>query len=278
MRGSRIAVNRHFGCRFEGDVGDHAGVSSVLVGTFDEGERCGLTSAFSHRSDVRIGFVGENVVLVVLHRVPGRNEAGREGRVGIVDLDRVLLGLPRLVNDRHIEDEPAVVAGITATLWPDAGGGLPLFAAGSVEDLPVFVEIVGGVRKGCDCSDYMFLGTVVDGRSGPGLVPIAPHVAVDVRGDLRVRIIHTVGRVRTALRNISLFRIRRILAVCGLPPDRPGGVFGHRDIDRLEQLNRVVELLFDNAVDGAGDNEVDAHRRIQVVQGDRHCMRGRPVL
>ena len=88
----------------------------MLVGTFDEGERCGLTSAFSHRSDVRIGFVGENVVLVVLHRVPGRNEAGREGRVGIVDLDRVLLGLPRLVNDRHVLNEPAVVAGITATL------------------------------------------------------------------------------------------------------------------------------------------------------------------
>ena len=249
----------------------------MLVEVLNEGERCGLASAFSQRSDVRVGFVSENVVLVVLHRVPGRNEAGREGRVGIVDLDRVLLGLPRLVNDRHIEDEPAVVAGITATLWPDAGGGLPLFV-GSVEDLPVFVEIVGGVRKDCDCSDYMFLGTVFDGRSGPGPVPIDPHVAVDVPEDLRVRIIHTVGRVRTALRNISLFHIGRILAVCDLPRDRPGGVFRHRDTDRLEQLNRVVELLFGIVVDGAGDHEFDVHRRIQVVQGDRHFMRGRPLL
>ena len=152
--------------------------------------------------------------------------------------------------------------------------------AGPVENLPLFVEIVGGVRKGCDCSGYMLLGAIFDFSSGSRLVPICPYVAVDVPEDLRVRVTHTVGLVRTALRNISFFHFGRILAVCGLPRNRPGGVFGHRDIDRLRQpaSNRVVELLFDNTVDGAGDHEFDVHRRFHVVQSDRHFIRGRPLL
>ena len=204
----------------------------MLVKALDKGERCRLADAPSNRSDVRVGFVGEDVVLVVLHRVSGRNEAGREGRVGIVDLDRVLLDPLRLVLDRHIRDKPAVVAGITATLWPDAGGGLPLLA-GSVEDLPVFVEIVGGVRKGCDCSGYMFLGTVFDGRSGPGPVPINPYVAVDVSDNLRrrrgvrtVSRVHEDQRLTTLHRLTALHRIGQAPVVAGDPRNRPVGVFG----------------------------------------------------
>ena len=238
----------------------------MIFGAGDEGERCGYCDAAGHRRDVRVGFVGEYVVLVVLHRVPGRNEAGREDRAGIVDLDRVLLDPSRLVNDRHIKDEPAVVTGITATLWSVAGSGHFHVPGGPVENLPVFVEIVGGVRKGDDCSDYMFLNTVFDGRSGPGLVPINPHVAVDVSEDLRGR----GGRgFRTALRvvrserrlTVLVLRVERFTTLAGLRKDRPSCVFGHRDVNDVElpSFDRVVELLVVSAIDGAGDNEVGVH-------------------
>jgi len=84
---------------------------------------------------------------------------------------------------------------VATTLCPVTGDGGPHVSAGSVEDLPVFVEIVGGVRKGCDCSGYMLLNTVFDGRSGPGLVPVDPYVAVDVSDNLRRRRgVRTVSR------------------------------------------------------------------------------------
>ena len=202
----------------------------------------------------------------MLDRVSGRGETGREGRVGVVNLDRVLLDPSRLVNDRHIKDEPAVVTGITATLWPVAGGGHFHVPGGPVENLPVFVEIVGGVRKGDDCSDYMFLNTVFDGRSGPGLVPINPHVAVDVSEDLRGR----GGRgFRTALRvvrserrlTVLVLRVERFTTLADLRKDRPSCVFGHRDVNQVElpSFDRAVELRVVSAIDGADDTEVGVH-------------------
>ena len=88
----------------------------MLVQILDEGERCGLADASSQRCDVRVGFVSKDVVLVVLDRVSGRGEPRREGRSGVVNLDRVLLDVSRLVLDWHVRDEPAVVTGIAAPL------------------------------------------------------------------------------------------------------------------------------------------------------------------
>ena len=168
-----------------------------------------------------------------------------------------------MVLDWHVKDEPAVVTGITSTLWSVAGGGRFHVPAGPVENLPVFVEIVGGVRKGDDCSDYMFLNTVFDGRSGPGLVPINPHVAVDVSKDLRFRPVITVRRVVRPKRRFTVLppEVGRFTTPAGLRKDRPSCVFGHRDVNDVElpSFDRVVELLVVSAIDGAGDNEVDVH-------------------
>ena len=110
----------------------------MLVKVLDKGERCGLADASCQRSDVRVGFVSEDVV-VVLYRVSGGDEPGGEGRVGIVNENLVLLGLPRVVLDWHVGNEPAVVADVATTLPSVTGDGGPHVSAWAVENLPGFV-------------------------------------------------------------------------------------------------------------------------------------------
>ena len=46
---------------------------------------------------------------------------------------------------------------------------------------------------------------------------------------------------------------------------------GNQNLDffAVAGIDRAGELLFDNAVDGAGDHEFGVHRRFHVVQSDR---------